>query len=242
MSSLSGPCQRYGAGDSASCAVIFLHGYGANGDDLIGLAPYLKQALPKAVFYSPHAPYPCEVNPMGRQWFSLASYNPEAFLYLPQDEQARYMQDVCERFIKDAEEVAPTLKSFVTEVSERESISLSKIALVGFSQGTMMALHVGLRLKETLGAIVGFSGALLGPKRLAQDITTRPPVLLVHGKEDPVVPFVALSAAEKTLNQCDVEVTAYACPHLGHGIDDSGLSQTIAFLQNSHLATVGEKA
>ena len=93
-----------------------------------------------------------------------------------------------------------------------------------------------------MGAIVGFSGALLGPEQLAEDITVRPPVLLVHGEEDPVVPFVALSVAEKALAQCAVDVTAYACPRVAHGIDDDGLSQAITFLQNSRLVTVGEKA
>lgn len=239
MLALSGPCQRYITKEKASCAIIFLHGYGANGDDLIGLASYLKYALPEAAFYSPHAPHPCEVNPMGRQWFSLASYNPEAFLHSTEDQQAEYMQKACNQLVKGADDVAPTLKTFIMEVADAESLPLSKIALVGFSQGTMMALHVGLRLEETLGAIVGFSGALLDSEQLTQSITVRPPVLLIHGREDSVVPFSALSISEKALSQCSVNVTTHACPNMAHGIDEDGLSQAAAFLQKSRLAAAG---
>ena len=176
MFDIEGPIQDPASGQAPTSAVIFLHGYGADGNDLIGLAPFFATALPGAVFHSPHAPEPCEIAPFGRQWFSLGDYDPKQSatfqLLLPHIRAAAYLFD-----------------DYIDGVMAHYGLTADRVALVGFSQGTMMALHVALRRKTPLAAVVGFSGALIGSEVLAQEITARPPVKLIHGEEDEVVPF-----------------------------------------------------
>ena len=170
---LDGPRLAPASGQAPKQLVVLLHGVGADGNDLISLAPYVAQVLPDAAFVSPHAPFPYDMAPFGRQWFSL---------------QDRAL----ETMLGGVRMAAPILDGFLDAELEKAGLPPERMALVGFSQGTMMSLHVGPRRETPLGAIVGFSGALLAPELLSGEIRSRPPVLLVHGAADELVPAQAL--------------------------------------------------
>ena len=170
MSRLSGPSRPPAAGGKPRRLVILLHGLGADGNDLIGLAPYWARLLPDAEFLSPNAPFPCDMAPYGYQWFSSQDRSREAVL-------------------GGVRAAAPILDAFIDEALAERGLADSDLALVGFSQGTMMSLFVGLRRDEPVAGIVGFSGRLLAPDLLASELRSRPPILLVHGTEDPLVPY-----------------------------------------------------
>lgn len=217
---LDGPRHGVKAGEGkdarkARALVVFLHGLGADGNDLISLAPLLESVLPETAFVSPHAPYPCDMAPMGRQWFSLQERDP----------------DVLMAGVRSAE---PLLNAFLDQELKAHGLSDDRLALVGFSQGTMTALHTALRRPRACAVVVGFSGALLKPEVLGEEIASRPPVLLVHGEADEVVPFAALPVAEKAMELNGIPVAAYARPGLGHGIDNEGL-QLAALALVQHL-------
>ena len=165
--------------------VVFLHGYGADGNDLIEIGRAWQPLLPHAAFVSPHAPEPCAQAPVGRQWFALTFRNPD------------------ERWI-GVNQAAPLLERFLDAELTRHKLPPSALALVGFSQGTMMALHVGLRRAVAPAAIVGYSGLLVerpdgDAEKFAAEIKSRPPVLLVHGDRDDLIPPQALFQACKAL-------------------------------------------
>ncbi|SME97867.1 phospholipase/carboxylesterase [Tistlia consotensis] len=208
---LDGPRLEPASGGPARQLVVLLHGLGADGEDLIGLAPYLAQALPEAAFAAPDAPFPCDMGPMGYQWFSLQIRDPEQLYW-------------------GAEGARGPIDRFLDAELDRLGLTAAELALVGFSQGTMMALHTALRRPEPVAGIVGFSGALVEPLRLTKEIASRPPVLLVHGEADPVVPFQALAAAEQGLTALDVPVETLSRPGLAHSIDEAGLRAAIGFL------------
>ncbi len=189
-----------------------MHGLGADGNDLFGLVEDLAEALPDAAFISPNAPEPCDMAPFGYQWFSLREWTEPAML-------------------AGLQRVAPLVNRFIEAQKQQYQLPDSKIALLGFSQGTMTALHVALRRTETLAGIVGFSGALVGSGVLSQEIKSRPPVCLIHGMADPVVPFAAMGLAEAALTQANVPVETHARPMLPHGIDAEGIRLAKAFLQ-----------
>lgn len=212
---LDGPRHGPGAGAPARALVVFLHGLGADGHDLISLAPLLEPLLPGAAFVSPHAPFACDMAPMGRQWFSLQDRDPDLLL-------------------AGVAAAAPGLNAFLDKELEHLGLADDRLALVGFSQGTMTALHVALRRPKPCAVVVGFSGALLKPEVLGEEIRSRPPVLLVHGDADEVVPFQALALAEEALQLNGVPVAAYRRPGLGHGIDQEGL-QLCAMALVQHL-------
>jgi phospholipase/carboxylesterase len=206
---LDGP--RHGPGEGARALVVFLHGLGADGNDLISLAPLLEPLLPGSAFVSPHAPFPCDMAPMGRQWFSL------------QDRDADVL-------LAGVRAVAPSLDAFLDAELARHGLGDDRLALVGFSQGTMTALHTALRRPRPCALVVGYSGALLKPEILGEEIASRPPVLLVHGDADPVVPFEAMPLAEEAMQLNGVPVAAYRRPGLAHGIDQEGLQLGAAAL------------
>jgi phospholipase/carboxylesterase len=199
------------AGGKPTSLVVLLHGLGANGADLMGLAPYWAEALPDTAFVAPDAPEPCDMAPYGFQWFSLQDRNPLVL-----------MQGVAA--------AAPVLDGFLDEILAEQGVDPQRLALVGFSQGTMMSLHVGLRRAAAPAAIVGYSGALLAGPELFLQIRARPPVLLVHGDADPIVPVGALDAAAIGLRAVGVTVETERRPGLGHSIDDVGLASGAAFL------------
>jgi len=204
MIELDGPRLEPASGNAARQLVIFCHGYGADGNDLISLGQQFQGLLPDAAFVSPHAPDPCAMSPMGRQWFPITRLDPDEYW-------------------AGCKAAGPVLDHFITSELERHGLTEASVALLGFSQGTMMALHVGLRRAKPLAAIIGFSGALAGPEHLPAEIKSKPPVLLVHGREDDVVPVAALPMAAGVLEQLQVPVTTHISVGLGHGIDPTGL-------------------
>lgn len=212
---LDGP--RYGRKTGeAEALVILLHGLGADGNDLIGLAPHFAQVLPHAAFVSPHAPFPCDMAPFGRQWFSFQVQTAEAIL-------------------AGVRAAATHLDAYIDRELEAYKLSDESLALVGFSQGGMMALHVALRRANACAAVVAYSSMLVGAETLGGEIRSRPPVLLVHGEADEVVGFGAMGMAQEALKANGVAVTALARPGLGHGIDEAGLGVAGAMLAQ-HLA------
>jgi len=212
LAKLSGPTQKPLSGGKPNALVVLLHGLGASGDDLIGLAPYLAQLLPDVEFLAPNAPFPCDMAPYGRQWFSLQDRNPIALF-------------------AGISASAPILNHFLDEALATRVLDNSRLALVGFSQGTMMALHISPRRVHQLAGVVGFSGALCGADHLKSDIRSRSKALLIHGDADPVVPFACLAAAEKALSACQVPVDTMVCRGLGHEIDQAGLDRAGMFLR-----------
>jgi phospholipase/carboxylesterase len=196
--------------------VVFLHGYGADGNDLIDIGRAWQQYLPQAAFVSPHAPEPCGQAPVGRQWFPLTFRDPN------------------ERWL-GVNKAAPGLQRFLDAELERHKLRPSALALVGFSQGTMMALHVGLRRATARAAIVGYSGLLVIPPEggldaFAAEIKSRPPVLLVHGDRDELIPAQALFQATQGLAALGVSVEWHLSAGVGHGIDAEGLRHGGEFL------------
>jgi phospholipase/carboxylesterase len=213
MAHLSGPSRPPASGGKSRRLVILLHGLGADGNDLIGLAPYWARLLPDAEFVSPNAPFPCDMAAYGHQWFSSQDRSPEAVL-------------------GGVRAAAPILDAFIDEALEERGLGSRDLALVGFSQGTMMSLFVGLRRAEPVAGIVGFSGRLLAPELLAGELRSRPPILLVHGTEDPLVPYSSLAAAETTLKAAGVPVETVTSIGIGHSIDDQGLRRGGQFLKD----------
>jgi phospholipase/carboxylesterase len=212
MPRLSGPSRPPASGGKPRRLVILLHGLGADGNDLIGLASYWARLLPDAEFLSPNAPFPCDMAPYGYQWFSSQDRSPEAVL-------------------GGVRAAAPILDAFIDEALEERGLGSGELALVGFSQGTMMSLFVGLRRAEPVAGIVGFSGRLLAPELVASELRSRPPILLVHGTEDPLVPYSSLAAAETTLKAAGVPVETVTSVGIGHSIDDQGLRRGGQFLK-----------
>jgi phospholipase/carboxylesterase len=209
---LSGPSHPPHSGGKPKRLVILLHGLGADGNDLIGLAPYWAPLLPDAEFLSPNAPFPCDMAPFGYQWLSARDPSPEARL-------------------AGARAAGAILNDFIDESLEARGLSESDLALVGFSQGTMMSLFVGPRRERQLAGIVGYSGRLIAPQILAEEIRSRPPVLLVHGTDDPMLPYASMAEAEAALKAVGVPVETLTCPGIGHSIDGDGLQRGGQLLQ-----------
>ena len=205
---------------------ILLHGYGADGNDLIGLAPQLAAALPDTSIYSPNAPFPCELSPFGRQWFSLAEYDPEFLRRAPET-----MSGALAAMAEGARKNAAYVDDFINHVMETHDVSADKVALVGFSQGTMMALQTAPRREKQIAGVVGFSGALLGEQAFGSEIKSRPPMVLVHGTADPIVPIEASRLAKETLAANGIEVSLHERPNLQHGIDAEGFEIALSFLK-----------
>ncbi|MGE0626182.1 MAG: alpha/beta hydrolase [Hyphomicrobiaceae bacterium] len=211
MAELDGP-RRAPARGSADGLVVLLHGYGANGDDLITLADVWASRLPAVAFVSPHAPGRLPQPGMNaRQWFPLSELSPA-------------------ELGRGAETAAPGLERFLDAELARHGLPPSKLALVGFSQGTMMALHVGLRRKAAPAAIVGFSGVLAGPERLQREIACRPPVMLIHGAADDLIPVGAIDLTREVAAAAGVPVEWHVREGLGHGIDEAGIAMAGKFL------------
>jgi phospholipase/carboxylesterase len=202
--------------------VVFLHGYGADGNDLIDIGRAWQGLLPDAAFVSPHAPRPCGQAPMGREWFLLT------------------FRDQGERWV-GVQAAAPVLNAFLDAELARRQLPPSALALVGFSQGTMMALHVGLRRAVPPTAIVGYSGMLVVPEDVdpdafAAEIKAKPPVLLIHGDQDPLIPVEALFQAAQGLASLGIPAEWHISPSIGHGIDQEGLRQGGEFLARQFAA------
>jgi phospholipase/carboxylesterase len=196
--------------------VVFLHGYGADGNDLIDIGRAWQTLLPDTAFVSPHAPEPCGQAPTGRQWFNLTFRAPN------------------ERW-DGSRKAAPVLERFIDAELARRKLPPQALALVGFSQGTMMSLHVGLRRAVPPAAIVGYSGLFVlpddaEPAAVADEIKSRPPMLLLHGDQDQLIPPQALFQSAQDLAALGVPVEWHMSAGVGHGIDQEGLRHGGEFL------------
>ncbi len=219
MSKHSLSCSEFAtkSGSEPKQLVVFLHGYGSNGDDLISLASEYAPALPDAHFISPNAPFRCELAPAqsdfpSYQWFSLTSYDPD-YLY------------------EGVQKVIPILDSFINSQLNRFSLTHKNLLLIGFSQGTMLSLHYGLHKKDSCAGILGYSGMLLDAKPIKDTLQAKPPICLIHGTADNVVPFASMQTAKGKLAPCGITIETHKRPHLGHGIDYEGVKIGNNFLK-----------
>ncbi len=206
---ITGPSVSAASGHARQL-VVLCHGYGADGNDLIGLAPHWQDMLPDTDFISPNAPQRCDAG-FGYQWFAISRLDPAEL----------------QRGIESA---APVLNEFIDEELAKRGLDDRALALVGFSQGTMMALHVGLRRATSPVAILGYSGALGGADRLASEMTARPPIMLVHGDADEVLPISRMQDAVRALGEAGLSVQWHVSRGVGHGIDPEGLALGGRFL------------
>jgi phospholipase/carboxylesterase len=206
----------------ATHLVVLCHGYGADGNDLIGLAPHWQRLLPTVAFAAPNAPEPRAGAPSGYQWFPISRLDPAD------------MQ-------RGVESAADALETFLAAELARLELPAERLALVGFSQGTMMSLHVGLGRRPA--AIVGYSGLLAGADQMAKLGPNSPPVLLVHGDQDPMIPVSALFASATALGRAGACVQWHISSGIGHSIDQDGLVLGGEFLTmafQGQLARSGE--
>ena len=208
--SLNGPRLAPLSGSKPNALVILIHGYGSNGDDLIALARLIQPALPHAAFVAPDAPSQIPRMASAHQWWPIETFS------------------MAER-ASGASAAAPVLDAFITHELEEADLPSERLLIIGFSQGTMMALHVGLRRPEPVAGIVGISGMLVAPERLQTEIRSRPPVLLIHGTDDDVVPFGSMELASTALTSSGVPVEAHVSPGVGHSVGQDGLAAATAF-------------
>jgi phospholipase/carboxylesterase len=201
-----------------SSVAIFLHGYGADGNDLLGLADPLAEHLPDTVFYAPNAPERCIGNPMGYQWFPIPWIDGSS------EEEAEAGMDLA---VED-------LNGYLDSVMVDEDVLPEQVIVLGFSQGAMMALHVLPRREDPVAGIIGISGRLLRPELLADELQCKPPVLLIHGDQDEVVPPISMPEAGDALQSAGFEVFGHVMKGTGHGIAPDGLGVALSFM-GKHL-------
>jgi phospholipase/carboxylesterase len=212
MNLIDGPRLPPASGEKAQALIVLLHGYGSNGDDLIGLAPYWTKLAPHAQFVSPNAPERIAGMPSGHQWFALSRMDPHLLE-------------------SGAVRAADALNRFIDRELERYGLDESKLALVGFSQGAMMALHVGLRRNKSVAGILGYSGMLIAPDKLKNETKSKPPVLLVHGDRDDVVPLPAMFDAADALCEAGLSAQWHISYGVPHSIGPDGLDLGGRFLK-----------
>jgi phospholipase/carboxylesterase len=209
---IDGPRLPPAAGGAARSLVVFLHGYGADGNDLIGLGREWARALPHTAFVSPNAPELCPGTPMGRQWFPLTMRDPT-------------------EFARGVAKARPALDTFLDAELQRLQLDESALALVGFSQGTMLALHVGPQRKHRLAGILGYSGLLADPEVLRRGPIQKSPVFLIHGDRDDLIPVAAIFSAAEGLAAAEIPVEWHISQGIPHGIGPDGLELGLAFLK-----------
>jgi phospholipase/carboxylesterase len=199
--------------DQPESIVFMIHGLGANGMDLLSIADYWSEHLPKTLFLSPDAPFPCDMAPTGFQWFSMRDWTNESML-------------------DGLREAAPILNNYISRTLQDYNLPDSKAALMGFSQGTMLSLYAGPRRDSQLAGILGYSGALLGEGELSGPKIQKPPVHLIHGTMDMVVPVDSFYHAQESLTEHGFKVTGGVTHGLSHGIDEQGVEDGLAFLKS----------
>jgi phospholipase/carboxylesterase len=211
MQQLNGPSVAPLSGGAPKQLVVLLHGYGSNGADLISLAPAWRSLLPDALFVAPDAPERCPGAPGGYQWWALRDLGPT--------------------LAAGAQAAAPVLDAWLDALLAEHGLDDDRLALVGFSQGTMLALQVGVRRERALAGILGYSGMIAGPSLDAAEVRSKPPVLLIHGDADTVVPVGAYTHAHGELERLGFTVEGHVSRGLGHGIDSAGVELGGQFLK-----------
>lgn len=210
---LSGPMLAP-ASSSAKSLVVLLHGYGSDGRDLISLGQFWRDSFPDTMFVAPNAPQVCGGNPFGYEWFPLD---------LERDRDLSRLTG--------AETASPVIAAFLADLWAQTGLGPADTILSGFSQGAMMALYTGLRLPEPLKGIVSFSGLVISPEKLQAELASRPPVLLIHGDLDDVVPVAGSQAALPVLTGLGIDAALHISPGTGHSIAQDGLDAATAFLR-----------
>lgn len=213
MRALEGGRKASKSGEDSSL-VVFLHGYGADGADLLGLADPLSEHLRDTVFVAPNAPERCIGNPMGYQWFPIPWIDGSS----EEESEAGMM-----RALDD-------LNAYLDSTMAAEDVSERETLLVGFSQGTMMALHLAPRRQDAFAGVVGFSGRLLRPELLKDEVVSKPPIILIHGDQDDVVPPMSLPEAGDALQEAGFEVYGHVMKGTGHGIAPDGVGVALSFI------------
>jgi phospholipase/carboxylesterase len=208
---LDGPRMPPARGGKPDSLVMLLHGYGSNGADLISLAPYWAKRLPGAAFVAPNATEPVPQVPGGYQWFNIANLDPH----------------LMEQGVRAA---APSLDRFIDRELDRHALDAGRLALVGFSQGAMMALHVALRRPQPVAALLGFSGLLVGARTLKEQMRAKPPVLLIHGDRDPTIPIPAMFDSAEALAAAGHGALWHVSYGVPHSIGPDGLDLGGEFL------------
>ena len=205
------------AGGEPQQIVLLLHGVGSNGQDLISLAPLWAKHLPDAIFISPDAPFVCDMVPPGYpnsfQWFSLQNRDPHVML-------------------SEIKVAQPLLNNFIDDTLRKYNLTPDKLALVGFSQGTMMSLFTAPRYDKKLAGVLGYSGALLGEAELEENSVKQIPIRLIHGEADDVVPVQAYHHAKGALEKLGFDVSGHTTPGLPHSIDEKGVQSGGEFLKS----------
>lgn len=209
---IDGPRLAPRGGAAPKKLVILLHGYGSNGDDLIGLAHHWAPHLPDVQWVSPNAPDPVPGAPNGYQWFPISNLDPK-------------------RIEEGAESAAPIIDEFITQEIERYGLSPADLVLTGFSQGCMLSLHTGLRREEEIAGILGFSGALPGGHKLKTEMCSKPPIRLIHGDQDPVLPLPFMLDAAQSIAAAGHGVDFHISAGIPHSIGQDGLELGLDFLQ-----------
>ncbi len=201
---------------STNSLVVFVHGYGADGSDLLSLAPSLASVLPDTKFVAPNAPHRCTANPMGFEWFPIP--------WIDRSSEARSLRGLYRS--------ADIFGEWLDQIIEGSGVTPECTVLFGFSQGTMMSLHHGLRREATLAGIVGFSGRLMVPETLQSEKRSKPPILLVHGDIDTVVPPSEMPVVQQALSDAGLDVDTHVSRGMGHGIAPDGLGRAVQFIKS----------
>lgn len=199
-------------GEKVERIVVIIHGLGDSAEGIIGLGEAFQPHMPSTLFVAPDAPDPCEFSPFGFQWFSAQDWTPSVVL-------------------EGIKKAAPKLNAYLDQLMEEYGLTPDKVALVGFSQGTMMSLFIAPRREKAFAGVLGYSGALIGGEELVGERKANPPIMLVHGTHDDVVPFAAMDRARMGLQAVNMNVEVVPCPGVAHSIDDLGLTQGILFLR-----------
>ena len=209
---IDGPRLQPASGAKPKSLVVFVHGYGADGNDLIGIGRDWTRHLPHTAFVSPNAPQLCAGAGVGRQWFALTMRDPH-------------------EYARGAAAARPALDEFLDAELARQGLEENALALVGFSQGTMMALHVGPNRRSRIAGILGYSGLLADPKSLAGQSVQKPPVMLIHGERDDLIPVAAVFSAAQGLAAAEIPVEWHISPGIPHGIGPDGMEIGLSFLK-----------
>jgi phospholipase/carboxylesterase len=210
---LDGPRQRPANGAAPTSLAILLHGVGSDGNDLMGLVPHWANFLPGTEFVSPHAPYPYDMAAQGRQWFALQDFSPEAMF-------------------NGVSETTPILQEFIYGELERTGVPSDRLVLVGFSQGTMMSLHVGFCSEPPIAGVLGYSGRMILDQTGQLGVKYKPPAMLIHGDGDDLVPVDSMLEAVQQLSSHGARAQWHICQGLGHSIDQQGLGIGGRFLRD----------